>query len=197
MSRRNQSGAHFSGQRVLPAIRKIRDVDDLVASELHYVVFLDLHLGQVQALAKLMRQHGKKILLHADLIQGLKNDQYAAEFLCQQIRPDGLISTRADVLKTAKQHEVLAIQRLFLLDTIALETSFQLARKVEPDYIEVLPGVIPQYVDIVKQETGIPVIAGGLIKSSVEMEQILAAGAEAITTSRKELWSGAAPRTSF
>jgi glycerol uptake operon antiterminator len=191
MSRLAERGAHFSGQRVLPAIRKIRDVDDLVASELHYVVFLDLHLGQVQALAKLMRQRGKKILLHADLIQGLKNDQYAAEFLCQQIRPDGLISTRADVLKTAKQHEVLAIQRLFLLDTIALETSFQLARKVEPDYIEVLPGVIPQYVDIVKQETGIPVIAGGLMKSAADMERALGAGAEAITTSRKELWSSA------
>ena len=41
---------------------------------------------------------------------------------------------------------ITAIQRVFLLDTHALEKSYQLVAKTQPDYIEVLPGVIPHII---------------------------------------------------
>ncbi len=180
---------NLRGQTILPAIRKIRDIELMVKHDYEYAVLLDVHLGQVSAILKWMQREGKHVLLHADLIQGLKNDVYAAEFLCQQFQPAGIISTRADTLITAKKHKILAIQRIFLLDTIALETSYNLARKVIPDFIEVLPGVIPHLIQEVKQETGKPVIAGGLIKTTEDVRRALEAGAEAITTSHKSLWA--------
>ncbi|QYR24399.1 glycerol-3-phosphate responsive antiterminator [Paenibacillus sp. sptzw28] len=179
----------FKGQPILPAVHKLKDVEALLASPYTYVVLLGGHLGQLKSIVDLAASHDKKILLHADLIDGLKNDEYAAEFLCQSIRPAGLISTRAAVIQKTKQNRLLAIQRLFLIDSDALERTYALVEKIRPDYIEVLPGVMPHMIQEVRTRTGIPVIAGGLIRTPADVEQAIAAGASAITTSRRELWN--------
>ncbi|HEX7066344.1 MAG TPA: glycerol-3-phosphate responsive antiterminator [Bacillales bacterium] len=178
----------FHGQKILPAVRGMKDFEVLAKSNYRYIVLLDTHVGQLRGIMKFARSHGQKILLHADLVQGLKTDEYAAQFLCQEIRPDGLISTRTNVVATARKKGLIGIQRLFLLDSIALETSYKLFKRSEPDYIEVLPGVMPHIIREVKEATGIPVFAGGLIRSAEDVDAALAAGAEAVTTSRKELW---------
>jgi len=176
-------------QAVLPAVSKIKDVEAVIASPLQYMVLLGGHIGQLKSVVDLAKAHGKHVLLHADLVHGLKNDEYAADFLCQSIAPAGLISTRANVVLRTKQRGLIAIQRMFLIDSEAMERSYRMIEKSNPDYIEVLPGIIPEAIAEVKEQTGIPVIAGGLIKSEQHIDTALRAGATAITTSRKELWS--------
>ncbi|NIK79650.1 glycerol uptake operon antiterminator [Paenibacillus castaneae] len=178
----------LNGQRILPAVHKLKDVEAVLASPYSYMVLLGGHLGQLKSIVDLAKQHEKKVLLHADLIDGLKNDESAAEFLCQSIQPAGIISTRASVISRTKQNGLIAIQRLFLIDSDALERSYSLLDKYRPDYIEVLPGVIPDIIQEVKERSGIPIIAGGLIRTQEHIRQALEAGASAITTSRKELW---------
>lgn len=175
-------------QSVLPAVHKLKDVEAVVQSSLSYMVLLGGHIGQLQSTVNLAKQHEKKVFLHADLIDGLKNDEYAADFLCQTIAPTGIISTRANVVMRTKQKGLIAIQRMFLLDSDALERSYRLLEKTQPDFLEVLPGIMPEIITEVKQQTGIPIIAGGLIRTATHVEQALQAGATAITTSRKELW---------
>ncbi|MEW9699361.1 glycerol-3-phosphate responsive antiterminator [Paenibacillus sp. SI8] len=175
-------------QRILPAIRKIKDLEKLFASSYTYIVLLDSHIGQLKSIVDLARANGKKLLLHADLIEGLKNDEYAAEFLCQSIRPAGLISTRANVITKTKQNGLLAIQRLFLLDSSALNKGYALLERTKPDFIEVLPGVIPHIITEVKERSGIPIFAGGLIRTVNDVDLALQAGATAVTTSYTELW---------
>jgi glycerol uptake operon antiterminator len=178
----------FHHQNILPAVRKIKDLEQLLKASFEYIVLLDSHVGQLKILVDLAKSHGKKILLHADLIEGLKNDEHAAEFLCQNIKPAGLISTRANVILKAKQNNVLAIQRLFLLDSSALEMSYSILQRTKPDFIEVLPGIMPSIIKEVHQKAGIPIFAGGLIRSAEDVENALSAGATAVTTSKKELW---------
>ncbi|WP_217596375.1 glycerol-3-phosphate responsive antiterminator [Cohnella sp. GbtcB17] len=178
----------FSRQRILPAARKVKDLEKLLRLPYEYVVLLDMHVAQLQPIVQLAKSNGKKPIVHADLIEGLKNDEYAAEFICQIARPAGIVSTRASVIAKTKQNKLLAIQRLFLLDTNALEKSYALFERTKPDYIEVLPGVIPHMIAEVHERTGIPVFAGGLIRSVNDVEQALAAGASAVTTSDKALW---------
>ncbi|HEU5138579.1 MAG TPA: glycerol-3-phosphate responsive antiterminator [Bacillales bacterium] len=183
----------FYGQKILPAVRGMKDFEKLVESQYQYIVLLDTHVGQLRGIVKFAKAHGKKVFLHADLIQGLKTDEYAAEFLCQEIRPDGLISTRTNVVATARKKGLTAIQRLFLLDSIALDTSYKLLKKSQPDYIEVLPGVMPHIIREVKEAAGIPIFAGGLIRTAEDVEAALDAGSEAVTTSREGLWKHYAP----
>ena len=177
----------FYGQHIVPAAKNVKQFESLLESNFEVAVFLDTHIGQLRMLHDLARQGKKKMLLHADLIQGLKNDEYAAQYLCQEIRPFGLISTRSSVIMTAKKRGILAIQRVFMLDTMALEKSYTLLKKTQPDYIEVLPGIMPHMIAEVRERTGIPILAGGLIRSTEDVERALDAGADAVTTSNKEL----------
>ncbi|PNQ87448.1 glycerol-3-phosphate responsive antiterminator [Paenibacillus polymyxa] len=178
----------FQEQRILPAAKHMKQLEDILDSSYEYAVFLDTHVAQLRNLYQMARSRNKQMLLHADLVQGLKNDEYAAEYLCQEIKPFGIISTRSGVIATAKKKGILAVQRVFLLDTIALEKSYALVEKTRPDYIEVLPGVVPPMIAEVSERTGIPILAGGLIRTPEDVEAALAAGATAVTTSNKQLF---------
>lgn len=179
---------HFNNQQVLPASRSLKQFEQLLQTDFQYIVLLEVHISHLKALKNEANRHGKSLIIHADLIQGLKTDNYAADFLCNDIRPAGIISTRANMIQKAKAKGIIAIQRMFLLDTIALEKSYALIEMAEPDYIEMLPGVIPELIAEVREHTGIPIINGGLIRTKAHIDAALSAGAIAVTTSDKHLW---------
>ncbi|TCS93680.1 glycerol-3-phosphate responsive antiterminator [Hazenella coriacea] len=179
---------HFHRQKILPAAKSIKEFEKLLQTSYSYIILLETHIAQLQSLIRLAHRHQKKVLLHVDLIQGLRSDEYGAEFICQMIKPAGLISTRTPVLQVAKKKGLIAIQRIFLLDTHALSTSYRLLQSFKPDYIEVLPGIIPHIIQEVYQQTKVPILAGGLIRTPHEMNLALEAGACAVTTSTRKLW---------
>src|SRR5690625_693079 len=110
------------------------------------------------------------------------------EFLIREVNPDGILSTRGNIIGLAKKNNVLAIQRMFLLDSVALEQNLKLSERFKPDCIEVLPGLMPDIIQRIHRNTNIPVIAGGLITTKQEVLLALGAGAIAISTSNKKLW---------
>jgi glycerol uptake operon antiterminator len=57
--------------------------------------------------------------------------------------------------------------------------------RTRPDYIEVLPGVMPHIIKEVHEKTKIPIFAGGLIRSEEDIENALQAGAIAHHFRRK------------
>ncbi|MCG7409245.1 glycerol-3-phosphate responsive antiterminator [Paenibacillus sp. ACRRX] len=179
----------FYQQRILPASRQMKDLEKAVASSFEYLVLLDMHVAQLKHACQMVHRANKKLFLHIDLIQGLQNDAYATEYLCQEYRPYGILSTKASVIQKAKQKGVVAVQRIFLIDNSALEKSFKLLQNTQPDVIEVLPGGMPNVIRKVKQSTNLPILAGGFISTSEDVEQALQAGAEAVTTSNKQLWT--------
>lgn len=178
----------FHNQPILPAIRNMKQFDEFLSSSFSYGVILDIHLGQLKGVIKEAQKHGKNMMVHVDLIQGIKHDEYGAEFICQDIKPTGIISTRSNVIAKAKQKKIYAIQRLFLLDTSAMEKSMEFIGKHKPDFIEVLPGIVPSLIQEIKEKTGIPIFAGGFIRTEEDVEQALKAGAVAVTTSNTKLW---------
>jgi glycerol uptake operon antiterminator len=180
---------HFIDQRIFPAARSLKEFEKLLKTNFEVIILLNSHVSQLKSLMRLAKNANKKVFMHADLVQGLKTDEYAAQFLCQEIKPAGIISTRKNVVLTAKKNSIIAVQRLFLLDSIALKSSYKLLETTKPDYIEVLPGVMPHIITEVYEHTGIPIIAGGLIREKQEVMNALEAGAIGVTTSRQELWN--------
>lgn len=173
---------------ILPAIRDLKDFDKILESQHHYFALLDMHLSQLKPIVRAAKKYDKKVLLHADLVHGLRSDESAAEFLCQDIQPYGLISTRGTMLSVAKKKGLLTIQRIFMLDSLSLQTSYRTLEKVKPDIIELLPGIIPSMIKEVRKETNVPVIAGGLIRTKQDVKQAIDAGASAVSTTRFDLW---------
>jgi len=181
---------HFNGQRIIPAIRNMKDFETILKGDFEYFILLDSHVNQLKSISAYAKKANKKIIVHADLIHGLKNDEYGTKFIVQEFQPAGLISTKSQVILTAKKKGMLAIQRLFLIDTNAMEAGYKLVEKTRPDYIEILPGVLPAHIiQDVSEKTGIPILAGGLIETGEDVNTALGAGVIAITTSKKDLWS--------
>ncbi|WP_301107083.1 glycerol-3-phosphate responsive antiterminator [Sporosarcina sp.] len=178
----------FHNQKILPAARTAKQFERLLESQFEYIVLLEVHISNVKTLKHEADKRCKKLIIHADLIQGLKTDNFAADFLCNDIRPAGIISTRSNMIAKAKAKGIIAIQRMFLLDTIALEKSYSLIKQTAPDFIEMLPGVIPELIEEVQAQTGIPIINGGLIRTKKHIDDALSAGAVAVTTSDHVLW---------
>lgn len=175
-------------QHVIPAIRNMKDFEKALKSDHEIIVFLETRISQLQGMVEYARKYNKKVFVHADLIHGLKADKYGVEFLIHNVKVDGIISTRSEVISFVKKKGVVSIQRLFVLDSHALEHNVELCKRVQPDYIEVLPAILPGIIKDVQEKTGIPIIAGGLIKTEQDVEEALENGAVVVTTSATQLW---------
>src|SRR5699024_7257347 len=166
----------------------MKDFEKALQSDHEIIILLETRLAQLQSIVDYAKKAEKRVILHFDLIQGLTPDEYGMEYLVRHIKPLGILSTRGHVIQLAKKNGLLAIQRIFLLDSLALEQNIKLSKRFQPDCIEVLPGVIPDVIEEIYEQTSIPVIAGGLVRRADEVEEAFSAGAIAVTTSNSDLW---------
>ncbi|MBR2406648.1 MAG: glycerol-3-phosphate responsive antiterminator [Clostridia bacterium] len=129
---------------------------------------------------------GKRLFVHIDLAEGLGKDRTGVEYLAS-CGIDGLISTRGQLIRYARECGLLTVQRFFLLDTQSLSGVTGMVANTAPDYIELIPGVIGKAIERFAGGR-IPVIAGGLIETKAEVTEALRCGAAAVSTSRRDLW---------
>ena len=176
-------------QKILPASASLKQFEIFLESPFETGIILDTHLSQIKHITQMAKRASKKLFFHVDLINGLKSDEYGTQYLCQEFKPFGIISTKSSVIQQAKKYKVVSVQRMFMIDSHAIERSFKSIEKAEPDYIEVLPGSLPHMINEVAKRTNLPIFAGGLIRSSAEVEAAIEAGAISITTSKVELWN--------
>lgn len=173
---------------VLPAISKLKDFEKALETSSKWVIILESRLTQIASLVEYARRAHKRVLIHFDLIKGLKSDEYGLEFIIRSVKPDGIISTRGTIIEMAKKNDLLTIQRVFLLDSLALEQNIKQIQRFQPDYIEMLPGLMPSVIKNIKEKTRIPIILGGLVTTEDEINLALESGAVGVSTSHTELW---------
>jgi glycerol-3-phosphate responsive antiterminator len=142
-------------------------------------------IGQI--VAKVI-DSGKVAIVHTDLVSGLSGKEIAIDFISQNTKAQGIISTKPALIKRAKELGLIGIQRSFIIDSIALTNLKKQIRQYEPDAIEILPGIMPRIITEIKNDTSIPLIAGGLLKDKKDIMAALEAGADAISTTSLSLW---------
>jgi len=131
---------------------------------------------------------GKLPIVHIDLISGLTNKEIAVDFIKENTNAAGIISTKPALIKRAGEKELIGIQRSFIIDSIALSNLKKQIEQYRPDAIEIMPGIIPGIINEIKNETNIPVIAGGLLRNKKDILAALEAGADAVSTTSPALW---------
>ena len=152
------------------------------------VVLLFGDINSLPVLINLAKENKKHIIVHFDLLDGIGKDKAGIKFLARMGIMD-VITTKTHLCKFARDEGMNVIQRLFLMDSDSLRTGLSLVRNFKPDAIEILPGAVSG--SVVKElirETGLPILAGGLIRTQEEVDQAIESGISAVTTSCQHLW---------
>ena len=171
-----------------PVIAAVHDSQwgRVLQSPVEIIFYLDASLLTVKDRVYQAHLAGKAVFVHADLASGIAKDKTAVEFLAA-CDVDGILSTRPQMIRRAKDCGLVAIQRFFVLDSQGIGTIDEMLRTSAPHVIEIMPGVITKIIKKFRQDN-VPVIAGGLLETKAEVTAALAAGATAVSTSREELW---------
>ena len=174
---------------VIAAVRNEMELAEALKSPVKTIFLLGGNIQGLAAAAEKIHAARKNFFIHIDLLEGIRNDASGIRYVKETCCPAGLISTRPACLKLAHDAGMLAVLRVFLIDSQAVHTALQHISACSPEFVEVLPGVSPQIVRMAKKEFARrPIIAGGLIRTQEDVDNAAASGAAAVSTSVAKLW---------
>lgn len=174
-----------------PIIAAIRDENNLEAalqSPVSVIFLLNGTLSNLKKRVKQIKESEKMVFVHLEMVAGLSKDQAALEYLQVEVEPDGIITTKPNLIQPAKNMGLLTVQRLFILDSLSIHTGLKMLQNNHPDLMEIMPGIIPKVIPEIKSQSRLPVIAGGMVSTKEEIIDLLKSGAVAVSTSREKLW---------
>ena len=171
-----------------PVIAAIRDSKWQAAlrSPSEVLFYLEPHLSTIREKVSQAHEAGKLVFVHLDMAEGIGKDKEGVAYLAV-CGVDGIISTRSQIIRFAKDLNLLTVQRFFALDSQGLDSIQEMLKSSHPHFMEIMPGIIPKAIE--RFATGsIPVIAGGLIETKAEITGALRGGAMAVSTGCETLW---------
>ena len=170
---------------VIAAIQKDA-LQEAIDSPAEIIFHLGADLMSIPDIVQAVHRAGKFVFIHLDLAEGLGKDRAAVNYIAQ-CGADGIISTKAQLIRFAKECNLITVQRFFALDSKGLESIDETLRNSNPHLIEIMPGVIGKVIRRFSS-SHIPVIAGGLIQTKSEVTDALNCGAMAVSTGKTDLW---------
>ena len=178
----------FEISPIITAVKDEQGLEKALKTESPVVFLLFGNICNITGLVDQVKNSGKIAIVHVDLIQGLSSKEVAVDFIHQNTRADGIISTKAPLVRHAMDLGMIVGQRTFLIDSMALETTKKQLLTFQPDFMELMPGVMPKILKTVRGYTEIPLVAGGLISDKKDILAAFDAGVDAVSTTREELW---------
>ena len=171
-----------------PVIAAVREegFQEAVSSSAGVIFCLSANILQLPDCVRAAHEADKAIFVHIDLADGVGRDRAGLAYLAS-LGVDGVISTRTQLVRQAREVGLLSVQRFFALDSQGLASMEETLASARPDLVEIMPGVIGKV--IAKLAVGeTPVIAGGLIETKKEVCSALEHGAIAVSTGKTELF---------
>ena len=178
----------FEISPIITAVKDEQGLEKALKTESPVVFLLFGNICNITGLVDQVKNSGKIAIVHVDLIQGLSSKEVAVDFIHQNTRADGIISTKAPLVRHAMDLGMIGGQRTFLIESMALETTKKQLLTFQPDFMELMPGVMPKILKTVRGYTEIPLVAGGLISDKKDILAAFDAGVDAVSTTREELW---------
>lgn len=174
-----------------PVVASVKDEDGLTAV-LHApcpVVFVLFgSVMTIQHIVATLKSAGKTVFVDVDLLDGFSSKPITVDFLKKHTQVDGILSSKSIMVRAAKTAGMMAIHRLFLVDSFSYENVSKQVKISEPDAIMILPGCMPRVISWVCADTDLPVVAGGLVCDKEDVMAALKAGATAIASSNRAVW---------
>ncbi len=174
---------------IIAAVGNEEELSLALDSDCRVVFLLMGNVMDVGDLTRRVHESGKLCVIHLDLIEGFSSKEIAVDAIQQATHAEGIISTRGALIKRARQLGMAAVQRGFMLDSRSLNSFEQQIALSKPDFVEILPGLLPKVIASLKDRISAPIIAGGFIHEKEDVIAALQAGALAVSASSPKIWS--------
>ncbi|MGI6403765.1 MAG: glycerol-3-phosphate responsive antiterminator [Oscillospiraceae bacterium] len=185
---REELCAHLNDIPVIAAVKEDASLQKALESESMIIFLLFGTASTIEGIVNRVKDAGKHAFVHIDLVEGLSSKDGAIDFIRQYTKADGIISTKASQIKYARKQGLATIQRVFAIDSKAIDNIGNQVALSDVDMIEVMPGIMPKVLKIIMEKTQVPVIAGGLIRDKEDVISALSAGVVAISTTKEDIW---------
>lgn len=177
---------------VIASVKNEAGLAAALASPCRTLFILYGDITNIEGIISRAKRGGRSVLVNMDMIDGYATHSSAIEHLKRRTAVDGILSSKATLVRAARERGLLAVHRLFMIDSFAYHQFPEQVRASQPDCIEVMPGCVPRVIEWITHDTSVPLIAGGLVCDVRDAVAALRAGAAAVTTSHQLLWAAGA-----
>ena len=178
----------FGNRRVCAAVRTKEDFELALKSKVDVIFLLYSSILTIESYINKAHKAGKKIFIHMDFAEGIGKDRAGLEFL-KKMGVNGILTTRTNLIRPAKDMGLITIQRFFIVDSHSVDTAVESIRIAKPDVVEIMPGVVSKKIKEFAQKVSTDILAGGLVEFKEDVDAAIAAGATAVSTADVELWN--------
>lgn len=142
--------------RLIASIKSPKNLEQFLETEIQAAFLLTGNISVIKRYVDLLKQHNRTVFLHIEKIPGISYDREGLKFLAKFVKPTGIVTTKSSLINYAKQEGLVAIQRLFLVDTDAVAQGLKTVQDIKPDALELMPGLIPEMIEkIVKKQVSL------------------------------------------
>ena len=173
---------------IIAAVKDEKELKESLMTDCKVIFILFGNICNISEIVEKIKNKDKLAIIHADLVQGLSAKTEAIDYLRLNTKADGMISTKGNLVKYAVEIGLIGILRNFIIDSMAMENVNKQVSLANPDMVEIMPGIMPEIIEKIKSELKLPLIAGGLISEKKDVIAALAAGADAVSTTKIGLW---------
>ena len=104
---------------VIPAIKNDVSLDEAISSDSEIIFVIMANLLNIERVVTSLKEAGKKVFIHVDMIDGLSSSNYGVEYIVEKIQPFGIITTKHNIVSFALKMKIPVIQRFFILDSFS------------------------------------------------------------------------------
>lgn len=177
---------------IIAAVKNDSELERCLKTDVEVVFTLYGDVCTIPEITKKIKAAGRIAMVHLDLVAGLTQKEISIDYIRDKTCADGIITTRANLIRHAKERGLATVLRYFVLDSMAIDNIHKLALQgysSQPDVIEILPGtLVPKVVKRICAMSRVPVVAGGLIQDREDVMNMLDNGVIAISTSCPDVW---------
>lgn len=173
--------------KIIAAVRTKDELMDAISSDVKIIFDLNPDILELEKSLSSAKESGKKYFIHIDLADGIGKDKSGLKYV-KNAGVDGIISTRVNIIKMAREVGLFTVQRFFIVDSHSIDTTVEALKSSKAQMIEIMPGCVLKVISNLKNTVDVPIIAGGLIETKEDALSALNSGASAISTGKQSLW---------
>ncbi|MGQ7790308.1 glycerol-3-phosphate responsive antiterminator [Shigella flexneri] len=174
---------------MIAAVKDNASLQLAIDSECQFISVLYGNICTISNIVKKIKNAGKYAFIHVDLLEGASNKEVVIQFLKLVTEADGIISTKASMLKAARAEVFSVFITCLLLIRFRFTTLISKLRNRIRIVLRSLPGCMPKVLGWVTEKIRQPLIAGGLVCDEEDARNAINAGVVALSTTNTGVWT--------